>query len=113
VPRPPNASPQTRLLLDELLDQPETWHYGYALSQLTGLKSGTLYPLLLRLAECGWLETQWVEAERAGRPPRHLYRLTVEGAKAAASLRWQASMPQPRRGSSARILGGEVGASPI
>jgi DNA-binding PadR family transcriptional regulator len=85
VPRPPNASAQTRLVLQGLLEDPEAWHYGYALSQRTGLRSGTLYPILMRLAECGWLETSWAAPERPGSPPRHLYRLTAEGMAAATA----------------------------
>jgi PadR family transcriptional regulator PadR len=81
--RRPNTSPQTLLVLDALLEAPAAWHYGYALSRRTGLRSGTLYPLLMRLAEHGWLETRWTEPERPGRPPRHTYRLTTEGAQAA------------------------------
>ena len=83
MPRLPNTSPQTLSVLELLLESPHSWHYGYALSQLTGLKSGTLYPILLRLADQGWLETRWAEPEQPGRPPRHTYRLTGQGAKAA------------------------------
>ena len=83
MPRLPNTSPQTLSVLALLLESPRSWHYGYALSQLTGLKSGTLYPILLRLADQGWLETRWAEPEQPGRPPRHTYRLTGEGAKTA------------------------------
>jgi PadR family transcriptional regulator PadR len=83
MPRLPNTSPQTLSVLELLLESPRSWHYGYALSQLTGLKSGTLYPILLRLADQGWLETRWAEPEQPGRPARHTYRLTGEGAKTA------------------------------
>lgn len=60
------------------------WRHGYDLSRETGLKSGTLYPLLMRFAERGWVEARWAEAETPGRPPRHLYRLTAEGQRIAA-----------------------------
>jgi PadR family transcriptional regulator PadR len=83
MPRASNISPQTLSVLELLLDSPRSWHYGYALSQRTGLKPGTLYPILARLAEQGWLDTQWSESEEPGRPPRHTYRLTAEGAKSA------------------------------
>jgi PadR family transcriptional regulator, regulatory protein PadR len=69
-----------------LLEEPTAWHYGYEISQQTGLKSGTLYPILIRLAEQGWLETRWTEPERQGRPARHTYRLTQVGARAASAL---------------------------
>jgi DNA-binding PadR family transcriptional regulator len=81
--RPSNISPQTLSVLELLLESPRSWHYGYALSQRTGLKSGTLYPILVRLAEQGWLDTEWSQSEEPGRPPRHTYRLTGEGAKSA------------------------------
>ena len=60
------------------------WRHGYELSKETGLKSGTLYPLLMRFAERGWVEARWTEAAAPGRPPRHIYRLTAEGRRVAA-----------------------------
>src|SRR5215469_1537228 len=84
--REPNTSPQTTRVLRLLLEEPTAWHYGYDISQRTGLKSGTLYPILIRLADQGWLETRWAEPERQGRPARHTYRLTQVGARAAFAL---------------------------
>ena len=75
-------SPQTLLVLDAFLVQAEEWKYGYDLSRITGLKSGTLYPILMRLAERKLLETAW-EAGEPGRPPRHMYRFTPEGFRVA------------------------------
>ncbi len=79
MPRKPNNSRQTRALLAALLDRSQTWRHGYDLSRETGLRSGTLYPLLIRLSEQGLLESRWQEAERPGLPPRHVYRLTASG----------------------------------
>ena len=79
MPRKPNSSRQTRALLATLLDRPQTWRHGYDLSKETGLRSGTLYPLLMRLSEQGLLESRWQEAERPGLPRRHVYRLTASG----------------------------------
>jgi len=84
--RKPNSSPQTRNLLGVMLRKPRTWHYGYALSSDTGLSSGTLYPLLMRLSDQGLLESRWQEAERPGKPPRHAYRLTSEGLAFARTM---------------------------
>ncbi len=87
-------SPQTnRVLAEFLLDQQE-WRYGYDLSRNTGLKSGTLYPILMRLADNGLLETAW-ETAVEGRPPRHLYRLTQDGVRYAHQ---QAEQPARLRG---------------
>jgi PadR family transcriptional regulator, regulatory protein PadR len=79
VPRKPNTSPQTRTLLASFMDRPQAWRHGYDLSKETGLRSGTLYPLLMRLSEQGLLEQRWQEAGRPGLPPRHVYRLTASG----------------------------------
>jgi DNA-binding PadR family transcriptional regulator len=79
MPRKPNTSRQTRALLAALLERPQTWRHGYDLSKVTGLRSGTLYPLLMRLSEQGILEQRWQETERPGLPPRHVYRLTASG----------------------------------
>ncbi len=71
-------SPQTLLVLDAFLRQAEQWKYGYDLSRSTGQKSGTLYPILMRLAEHKLLETDWEPGE-PGKPPRHIYRFTQDG----------------------------------
>jgi len=87
MPRSANSSPQTLAVLEALLSSGGTWRYGYDLSRETALKSGTLYPILMRLGQQGWLETKWQPAEVRGRPPRHIYRLTKDGsAKAVAAL---------------------------
>jgi len=79
MPRRPNSSRQAHALFATLLERPQTWRHGYDLSKETGLRSGTLYPLLIRLSEQGLLESRWQEAERPGLPPRHVYRLTASG----------------------------------
>ncbi len=77
--RTPNRSRQTKALLVALSEKPLTWRHGYELLKITGLKSGTLYPALLRLCDQGLLEAKWREADEAGKPPRHVYRLTHAG----------------------------------
>jgi DNA-binding PadR family transcriptional regulator len=78
-----NVSSQTKALIAALLETPAGWRHGYELSKLTGLKSGTLYPLLMRLSDQGLLESKWEPSPQAGRPPRHVYRLTARGATLA------------------------------
>ncbi len=80
------SSPQSVCLLRALAAQPMQWRYGYDLMKETGLQSGTLYPLLMRLSDQGFLESEWHTATRAGRPPRHSYRLTPAGLTAALAL---------------------------
>ena len=79
----PNMSKPTVTVMEILLHDPLAWRHGYDISKDTGLKSGTLYPLLMRLSGLGYLASKWKPAEQAGRPPRHLYRLTAAGIKLA------------------------------
>ena len=72
--RPPSA--QTIRVLRALAADPAQWRYGYDLATEVHLKSGSLYPILVRLADRGLLETSW-EPGPGSRPPRHLYRLTA------------------------------------
>ena len=88
-------SRQTSAVLAELVTDPAADRYGYELAKATGLASGTLYPILIRLEERGLLEARWVLTE--GRP-RHVYRLTARGlAAAAARDRAPAPRVSPRR----------------
>jgi DNA-binding PadR family transcriptional regulator len=85
--RRPNLSNATRTALALFLERPGEWRYGYDMSRETGLKSGTLYPLLMRLHDQGFLEAEWRPSDKAGRPPRHAYRLTASGAALARDIR--------------------------
>jgi PadR family transcriptional regulator, regulatory protein PadR len=80
--RPPSA--QAIRVLRALAADPSQWRYGYDLVTEVGLKSGSLYPILVRLAERGLLEASWEESAPLGRPPRHLYRITPGGQELAA-----------------------------
>ena len=55
--RPP--SPQAINVLRALAADPARWRYGYDLATEVHLKSGSLYPILVRLADRGLLETSW------------------------------------------------------
>lgn len=59
------------------------WCHGYELCRAAGIKSGTLYPLLIRLEAQAYLEAEWQEPAEPGRPPRHAYRLTAAGRQLA------------------------------
>jgi len=90
--RPPNASRQTHLLLAVLLEQPRAWRHGYELAKETGLTSGTLYPLLMRLGDQGLLDACWKDSDQPGKPPRHMYRPTAAGLALAREQRTSASV---------------------
>jgi DNA-binding PadR family transcriptional regulator len=85
-----------------LAEQPATWRYGYGLCQQLDLKAGSVYPILMRLADRGLLETTWESEVPAGRPPRHLYRLTGPGRVLAGELAAAPSAPAK----AARAVGG-------
>ena len=76
-------SPHARKVLAALLDARGAWSHGYELARLAGIKSGTLYPLLIRLEAQGLLEAEWQQPSERGRPPRHAYRLTAQGIQLA------------------------------
>lgn len=99
MPRAPNTSPQTLAILELLLASGKTWRHGYDLARESDLKSGTLYPLLMRLSDQGLLESRWDTADPERRP-RHMYRLTAQGALSARALlhetRTSASRPKLR-----------------
>lgn len=72
--------------------------HGYEISRLIEARSegrlkfhvASLYPLLYRLEERGWIEGRWVE--KPGERRRRFYRLTREGRQVLAAQRdqWQA-----------------------
>ncbi|HZM81471.1 MAG TPA: PadR family transcriptional regulator [Candidatus Limnocylindrales bacterium] len=90
-------SPQTIAVLRLLMEVPDRWWHGYDVARRTSLKSGTLYPILMRLHERGLLEAEWEEGPPSGRPRRHRYRLTGKGMTIAES-----AMEVKREGQAAR-----------
>jgi PadR family transcriptional regulator PadR len=77
---------QTKTVLAALAAQQSQWRHGYDLARDTKLKSGTLYPILIRLADRKTVEACWEADQPAGRPRRHLYRLTSQGLAAAMAV---------------------------
>ena len=94
-------SPQTLSVLAALYEQPSQWQHGYALASETGLKSGTLYPILIRLADRGLVEACWQEEPVPGRPRRHLYRLTADGLASATTALAEAALAEAALGRTA------------
>jgi PadR family transcriptional regulator, regulatory protein PadR len=80
-------SPQTVAILDALAAKASDWRHGYDLCRALRLKAGTVYPILIRLAERGYVETAWEQEVPQGRPARHLYRLSAAGAELVRELR--------------------------
>jgi PadR family transcriptional regulator len=64
--RPP--SPQTINVLRALAADPAQWRYGYDLATEVHLKSGSLYPILVRLADRDLLEPRGSRAWQPATP---------------------------------------------
>ncbi|MFC9973507.1 PadR family transcriptional regulator [Spirillospora sp. NPDC127200] len=84
---------QVSFVLARWLVEPDREWYGIALAQATCLPQGTIYPMLARMADAGWVtvrdECPIEAALREGRRIRRYYRLTPEGrtvAEDAAAL---------------------------
>jgi DNA-binding PadR family transcriptional regulator len=86
-------SAQTTAVVWALAEEPTAWRYGYQLCQQLDIKPGSMYPILMRLTDRGLLDTTWDTHGRAGRPPRHLYRLTGSGRALATELTAAAAVP--------------------
>src|SRR5687767_6339208 len=96
------------LLILSLLDARP--RHGYELSKLIHTRSegeltfhiDSLYPLLYRLEERGWIKGAWVE--KAGERRRRFYKVTPEGRRVLAQQRktWAAFVEAVRR-----VTGGE------
>ncbi len=56
-------------------------HWAYDLSLRSGVRPGTLYPMVNRMIDEGWLQAGWENgtAESLGRPPRRWLTLTDRG----------------------------------
>jgi len=79
--RDPRLSHQTLRVLRVFLEKPLEGFAGSDIWKETKILSGTLYPILRRLEDAGWLQSWWEEVEPSdtGRPRRRLYRLTGIG----------------------------------
>jgi DNA-binding PadR family transcriptional regulator len=84
------VTPQTAAVLKVLVDAPEIGLYGLEIAQAVGYPAGSVYAILLRLENAGWVSSEWEEVDPSllGRPPRRYYRLTESGSwRARESLR--------------------------
>jgi DNA-binding PadR family transcriptional regulator len=79
-------TPQTIAVLRVLLATPSTPRYGLEIARETGLKTGTLHPILARLKQAGWIDSFWEQPanhEDQGRPRRRYYQFVGQGAATA------------------------------
>jgi PadR family transcriptional regulator PadR len=79
----PRLTQQTLTVLGALTSNTARELSGAEIARESKLSSGTLYPILYRLEEFGWLASHWEDGDPTtlGRPRRRYYRITAEGAK--------------------------------
>jgi DNA-binding PadR family transcriptional regulator len=98
----PRLSGATLQVLGQFLDNPLTGLSGADIARQTGLASGTLYPILMRLESAKWLTSKWenIDPSEEGRPRRRIYEATSLGVSqsraafdlvvpASGRLQWQ------------------------
>ena len=98
----PQITLQTLKVLTVLVSDPLGEHYGLEIAEQAGLKSGTIYPILVRLEKHRWVTSNWeqIDPVAAGRRPRRYYRLSPYGAERARQHLQQARQvlgPNPAR----------------
>jgi DNA-binding PadR family transcriptional regulator len=99
----PRLTLPSLLVLKVFANAPLEEHYGLEICRTAGLPGGTIYPILARFEQAGWLASTWeqIDPVAAGRRPRRLYRLTPSGAeqvRQALAEAKQALFPSPVAG---------------
>lgn len=82
----PRMTLQTQMVLRQALQDPDREWYGLQMCEATGLPAGTVYPIIARLEQCGWVESRWEdpgEHVAEGRPRRRYYSFAAGGAEQA------------------------------
>jgi DNA-binding PadR family transcriptional regulator len=82
----PNVTLRGLKVLSVFVDAGGQMLSGADIMRSTGAMSGTLYPILARYEEAGWLHSEWenVDPAEAGRPRRRLYQITATGKRIVA-----------------------------
>jgi PadR family transcriptional regulator PadR len=99
---PPRMTMNVLKVFRELLEDPTTERYGLEIGLATGLRGGSLYPVLGRLEDARYVTSRWEDTDPAetGRPRRRLYRLSPNGvvyARQALAEAQQNLAPQDER----------------
>jgi len=98
-----DITPKMALVLKVFLEDPAEPRYGFDLMKRTGMASGSLYPMLAKLENAGWLTRgkENIDPRAAGRPARTNYTITGAAISAArvqlAALSEQYRPPIPGR----------------
>lgn len=107
-PTGPKLTLQTITVLSQFLSRSNPLS-GADIVNETRMLTGTLYPILKRLEEYRWLQSDWedVDPHEEGRPRKRLYRLTGLGRTRARSAveDLRTRLPAPAGGKSATQVG--------
>jgi DNA-binding PadR family transcriptional regulator len=76
--------PTLEILAALLAAKSKVW--GLELVRQTGLKTGTVYPILARLETFGWIQSSWEVNQKHKGPRRRLWQLTEDGEVRASEL---------------------------
>jgi len=80
--------PQTIAVMLLMHERPEAWRYGYELSQhIEDTSPATVYGILGRLSEDGYVEDQYVPPKEPGSRPHRAYRFTPAGLRYAKAVK--------------------------
>jgi PadR family transcriptional regulator, regulatory protein PadR len=90
------TSDQTLHLLRVLLPLHPNTFIGYEVIALTGLKSGSVYPILTRLTRWGWLKQEVQPNFVRRRRPVSVCSWTMEGLLGARRLLWGVNQGRKR-----------------
>lgn len=91
-------------VMEAFLASPAELH-GFAVAKAAARPTGSVYPILARMEQAGWLESHWEDGHpEEGRPRRRFYTLTRDGAAAsrAVVLERRGELPTVRIGSKLR-----------
>jgi PadR family transcriptional regulator PadR len=96
--KPIRLSHQTLKVLKLFLSNPHRQLAGADLAREADGGSGTLYPILARLEQVGWLTSEWenIDPAEAGRPRKRLYLLTGDGYRKSQSALDDLRIPDGR-----------------
>jgi DNA-binding PadR family transcriptional regulator len=95
--QPLELTPKMAAVIKIFLEDPQQPRYGFELMRLTSQPSGTLYPILAKLKQAGWLTagTEDIDPRAEGRPARRNYR--ISGAAVAVARTQLAALSEQYR----------------
>ena len=88
-------SHQALRVIGTFVEEPRKSFSGSDLADKLAIGSGTLYPILGRFEDAGWLDSTWEEVDpsEAKRPRKRLYRITAVGQNSARSALREVQFP--------------------